>query len=88
MLPQRSKAGKAGEPCFTPTNFPNLFNVVILWRLDINRVFLVQLPFYGIVDDIFTSAGQFIFISDNPFVIISLPHRTTRVVAKFIDLAR
>ncbi len=51
----------------------------------IKRIFPIQIPFQGVVDDVFTGAGQFILVPDNPFVIIALPDRTAGVVADDVD---
>gem|GEM_PF-5368739 len=41
----------------------------------IHRILSIQIPFQRIVDvdDVLASTGQFIFIADNPCIIIALP---------------
>ena len=51
----------------------------------IERIFPIQIPFQRVVDDVFTGAGQFTLVPDNPFVIITLPDRTAGVVADDVD---
>ena len=41
----------------------------------VHRVFPIQRPLKGVVDDVFPNAIQFFFIPDNPLVIISLPYK-------------
>ena len=72
-------AAKPGRPGGSPLRVGVCERVV--------RVFLVQFPFQRIIDNIFPCAGQFMFVSDYPFVIIPLPHGTSRIGSDLVDLA-
>ena len=62
----------------TPLIFVNLvFNVP--------GILPIKLPLQGIVYNVFTNAVQLIFISDNMFVIISLPDGDSAGVPNFVE---
>jgi len=50
-------------------------------------IFTVYRPLQWIVDDVFPNTGELIFILDDVFVIVSLPHGHTRSCAYPIDFA-
>ena len=50
-----------------------------------HRVFPVCCPLCWVVGDVFPDKVQFLFVADDVFIIVALPHYTTRGVADFVD---
>ena len=65
----------------------SLVILCFLASFQVDRVIPVQRPFYRVILDILPDGIQFVFITDDMFVIILLPDRRARRIQELVDAA-